>query len=47
MVGPPPYSPEKECPVEYVEWVRYALRQSHSFAYGELCVAASRHKTIL
>lgn len=44
MVGPPPYPSEKECPVEYVEWVRHALRQSYSFAYDQLGIAASRQK---
>jgi hypothetical protein len=44
MMGPPPGQSETECPIEYVEWVKHALRQSYSFAYNNLRISASRQK---
>ena len=44
MVGQPPGSPEIECPIQYVEWVKSAMNNAFEFAYGQLGVAASRQK---
>lgn len=44
MVGNPPNDIEHQCPVQYVEWVKYAMGNAFQFAYENLGVAAQRQK---
>ena len=44
MVGPIPEGGDKECPIQYVEWVKNATINAYEFAYGQLGIAASRQK---
>lgn len=44
MVGNPPNDIEHQCPVQYVEWVKYAMGNAFQFAYDNLGVAAQRQK---
>ena len=47
MAGQPPGTPEVECPIQYVEWVKSATAQAFEFAYSQLGVAASHQKKIM
>ena len=44
MAGQPPGTPEVECPIQYVGWVKSATAQAFEYAYSRLGVAASRQK---
>ena len=44
MAGLPPGSPDIECPIQYVEWVKSAMNNAFEFAYGQLGTAATRQK---
>ena len=44
MAGQPPGTPEVECPIQYVGWVKSATAQAFEYAYSWLGVAASRQK---
>ena len=44
MYGPSPSSPEFECPIQYVEWLKSAMRLSFQTVNQNLKVAAKRQK---
>ena len=44
MVGNPANHIENPCPIQYLEWMQYAMRNSFQFAYENLGLEAHRQK---
>ncbi len=44
MVGPPPNQLTNVCPIEYVEWVKSAMRLTYEFVFKHMGISAIRQK---